>query len=242
MTSIRRLSFENQGRAFEGFFGLANGIERTAKLILVTDHYANTGSFPGPKQLKAFGHDLTELVRHVEKVSESWNVAGDSSPSRDEGSESVITFLTRFALTDRYFNLNRLSQGDASVIDDPLSRWVALVKRHAPSPRKIRRVEEEQREVASRLDARLAIQVNFAAMSGDRINSLESATIQAHEDEWVGVQGVLLAVRPLRFLARTIGRLNNVREPVPFYSEIFFDWLAPDSVLRKRRGFPRGRN
>lgn len=242
MTSIRRLSFENQGRAFEGFFGLANGIERTAKLILITDHYAQTGTFPDPKQLKAFGHDLTELLAQVEKVAASWKVASVSSPSADEASRAVIVFLTRFALTDRYYNLNRLSQGDGPVIDDPLSRWVALVKDNALKPRKIRPAEEQQRALAGRLDANISIQVDFAAMSGGRISSLESATIQAHEDEWIGVQGVLLAVRPLRFLALTIGRLNNVREPVPFYSEIFFDWLAPDSALRKRRGYPRGRN
>lgn len=242
MTAIRRLSFGNQGRAFEGFFGLANGIERVTKLILVTDHYAHTGTFPDPKQLKAFGHDLTELVAQAEKVAAAWRMASMSAPSDDDASRAVIEFLTRFALTDRYYNLNRLSQGDGPDIDDPLSQWVALVKDNAPNPRKIRPLEEQQRAFASHLDASVAIQVNFAAMSGRRINSLESATIQAHEDEWIGVQGVLLAVRPLRFLARAIGRLNNVREPVPFYSEIFFDWLAPDSILRRRRGFPRGRN
>lgn len=117
-----------------------------------------------------------------------------------------------------------------------------MVIEFAPARRRTRAVEIDHRAFADFLDANASVHIDFTSTQGGRIDSLGAATTQSYDDDWVGVQGVLLAVRPLRFLARTIGRLNNAREPLPYYSEIFRDWLAPDSVLRRRRGFPRGRN
>jgi hypothetical protein len=245
MTSVRRLSYDDPGRAFEAFFGLSNGIERIAKLILVSDYYARTSQFPDTAMLKSYGHNLRRLIERVEEVANEHEVVLEDAPSQNTGSEAVINFLTTFALTDRYYNINRLMRGDGDVIEDPVSRWIDLVKSHAPEKRRRvpSRKEQEQIAFARHLDAsEVPILTNFNALSGESLGSVERAVAQNFEDKWTGVEGMLLAVRPVRFMTKTIWRLNNARQPLPYYSEIFVDWALPDSLLRKRRGFPRGRN
>lgn len=244
MTAIRRLSFDDPGRAYEGFFGLSNGIERTAKLILVSDHYVRVGSFPETSVLRSYGHDLVRLLDQVEEVAVRLGAPTEEAASHDVGCREVVRFLDRFAQKDRYHNLNRLARDNSATIDDPLSRWIVLVKKHAPKPRSKTPDAREARDrmLAGLVDASNSVSVSFHTMAGGHMDSVESAIEQAHEDEWTGVQGMLLALRPLRFLTKTIGRVNQARYPLPFYSEIFFDWAAPDSALRRRRGFPRGRS
>lgn len=247
MTSIRRMSFDDPGRSFEAFFGMANGVERIAKLILVSEHYARTGEFPDTKQLKDYGHNLRRLLAQVEEIAVERGVPMEDAPSRNVGSQAVVDFLTRFALTDRYYNINRLAQGESGdeLIDDPVSQWVEMVKTHAPEKRRRKQSAQELQHVALARhleESGLPIVTNFSALSGASLGDLVAATTQGFEDEWVAVEGMLLALRPLRFLSKTIWRFNNARQFLPFYSEIFRDWVVPDSRLRRRRGFPKGRN
>ena len=60
---------------------------------------------------------------------------------------------------------------------------------------------------------------------------------QTQLDERVAVEGMLLAIRPIRFLSRTIATFDYARE-LPVFTEFFDDWLVPDSQLRRRRRFP----
>ncbi|MGV2902944.1 hypothetical protein ACNPM4_14830 [Microbacterium sp. AGC62] len=245
MTAVRRVSFNDPGRAFEAFFGLANGVERIAKLILVSDHFARTAEFPDAALLKNYGHNLRRLSERVEEVARERQVIMDDAPSENAGSAAVIEFLTTFALTDRYYNINRLMRGDGAFTDDPVSRWVDLVKTHAPAKRqrKPSAKELEHLAFARHLDGSgLPITTSFNALGGHHLGNLERAVAQTFEDEWVGVEGMLLVLRPLRFFTKTVWRMNNARRLLPFYSEIFTDWAVADSRLRRRKGFPRGRN
>lgn len=244
MTALRRLSFNNQGRALEGFFCLANGVERIAKLILVSDEFARTGAFPDPRRVrKNFGHDLRRLLLSVEEVAVAREVSIHDAPSRDGGSLSVVDFLNRFARTERYYNLNRLAQGDGPTIDDPVSRWVELVKREtAPRGERRPRIVQERLDMARRIDTNATLAISFNSLDGRHIGTLEQAALQEDEDEWLSVEGTKLAARPVRFLARTIGTLNNKRGLLPYYSEIFRDWQMRDSAIRRQRGFPKGRS
>lgn len=247
MTALRRHSFNDPGRTFEAFFGLSNGIERLAKLTLVSDFYATKGVFPDIKRLKDYGHNLQRLLPQIEEVASRRGAGLEDAPSNNPGSAAVVEFLTQFALTDRYYNINRLAEGEAGgeSIDDPISRWVALVQEW--TPKRMRRKPNANRDAAvafaRHLDnSDLPIMTNFNALSGDNLGSLEAATRQNFDDERIGVEGMLLALRPLRFMSKTIWKLTGVREPLPFYSEIFHEWVVRDSDLRRRRGFPRGRN
>jgi hypothetical protein len=229
---------------YEAFFGLAQGIERIGKLILVADHYARTGTFLAPGEVERYRHDLKRLVRAVENVATARGVSLDDTPSSNAGSKAVIRFLTKFAENDRYFNLNRLAQGDSVTIDDPIARWVSLV--HAEAPERRRSSTRERQEamtlaLARHMDENVPLAIlDFTSLTGTALNSYEAMTAQTQLDEWVAVEGMLLAVRPIRFLSRTIASLDYARG-LPVFTEFFDDWMMQDSYLRRRRRFPLNR-
>lgn len=230
---------------YEAFFGLAHGIERIGKLILVADHYARTGTFLAPGEVKRYRHDLKRLVRAVEDVATTNGLALDDAPSTDTGSKAVVRFVTRFAETDRYFNLNRLAQGDSVTIDDPIARWVSLVQAEAPQRRRSparERQEAMNLSLARHLDENVPLAIlEFTPLSGTALNSYEAMTAQTQLDERVALEGMLLAIRPIRFLSRTIASFDYVHG-LPVFTEFLNDWMMPDSRLRRRRRFPLRRS
>jgi hypothetical protein len=240
-TSIRLSSSGDPGRMYEAFFGLSQGIERIGKLTLVADHYASTGEFMAPSEVRKIGHDLKRLIRAVEEVASVREVSLEDAPSENPGSMAVVGFLKKFAETDRYYNLNRLDRGDSVTIEDPIARWVDLVRSEAPQRRVSvarQRQEAMNRSFARHMDENIPLAIlDFTSLSGAAINSFEAMTAQTQLDEWIAVEGMLLAIRPIRFLSRTIASLDYARG-LPVFTEFFNDWLMPDSAIRRRRRFP----
>lgn len=243
-TSIRLSSSGDPGRMYEAFFGLSQGIERIGKLILVVDHYARTGVFMAPGEVERHRHNLKRLMGAVEDVANARGAALDDAPSSNPGSKAVVRFLTKFAETDRYYNLNRLSQGDSVTIDDPIGRWVRLVQTEAPERRRSparERQEAMNLALARHMDESVPLAIlDYTSLTGTAINSFESMTAQTQLDERVAVEGMLLAIRPIRFLAKTIATLDHARG-LPVFTEFFDDWMMQDSNLRRRRRFPLNR-
>lgn len=244
-TSIRRSTFGDPGRLYEAFFGLSQGIERLGKLILVCDQFVRTGTYPAPGEVERYRHDLKRLVQKVESIATERGVDLTDAPSANPGSRAVVAFLTKFAETDRYYNINRLAQGDSVTIDDPIARWVELVRTHAPQRRAHqarRRQEAMHMSLARYMDENIPLAIlDHVSLSGERLSSFEGLTAQTQDDERVSVEGMLLAIRPLRFLSRTIGSLDYGRG-LPVFTEFFDDWMMPDSYLRRRRRFPLRRS
>lgn len=244
MTAIRSTSHGSLGRMYEAFFGLSNGLERLAKLTIAAEEYARTATFSDPEELKRRGHDLKKLMRAVENLPTSSRAGSSYAPSQDGGSKVVIAFLTKFATADRYYNINRLARGDDATIDDPVRRWVDLVRTQIASrPQRIRRMDEKNLVAARYLDATVpAALISGNSLDGQRhLSTFESLASQAQEDERIAVEGMLLAVRPIRFLTTAISVFDQARYPLPMFSEIFTEWTFPDSSLRRRKRFPLGR-
>ncbi|MDI6023155.1 hypothetical protein QBL02_06310 [Leucobacter sp. UT-8R-CII-1-4] len=244
-TSIRHSFFGDPGRMYEAFFGLSQGIERLSKLILVCDQYQRTGRFPPPGEVENYRHNLTRLVRDVEAVASANGVDLVDAPSANAGSKAVVGFLNKFAEKDRYYNLNRLTQGDGATIDDPISRWVTLVRTYVPE-RRVNPGQQRQdamhRGFARYMDENVPLAIiDHVSLSGDRLSSFEAMTTQLQDDKRIGVEGMLLAIRPIRFLSHTISTLDYGRG-LPVFTEFFDDWMMPDSYLRRRRRFPLHRS
>ena len=91
---------------------------------------------------------------------------------------------------------------------------------------------------ARHLDENVPLAIlDFTSLSGTALNSYEAMTAQTQLDERVAVEGMLLAIRPIRFLSRTIASFDYVRG-LPVFTEFFSDWMMPASHLRRRRRFP----
>ena len=63
---------DRKGEYYNAFFGLSIGIERLAKLILVTDCAIRAnGRMPPASKLKKFGHKIVQLLEEVDEVAKS---------------------------------------------------------------------------------------------------------------------------------------------------------------------------
>ena len=93
---LRKANIYEKGMYYQAFFSLSIGIERLLKLIIIYDYRANNnGAFPENKEIKEKGHNLYN---------------------------SIINFLSDFARTTRYYNLDVLT-GEESQKLNPLGEW-----------------------------------------------------------------------------------------------------------------------
>ncbi len=107
------------------FFNLANGLERAAKVIITIDHYMDTHKFLTNDELKdKYGHDLGKLMKKIKEIHKQKCCADVIFPSKSIH-DSIISVLSFFAKTTRYYNLDFLA-GDNT--KDPILAWDENVK------------------------------------------------------------------------------------------------------------------
>jgi hypothetical protein len=106
LTELRNANLNEKGRFYAGFFQLAIGIERLAKLALILDHMAqNNLRPPGQQTVRAYGHDLETLVATVDRAASARSYQVNGSFSRSTLCSSILAFLSQFATGMRYANL-----------------------------------------------------------------------------------------------------------------------------------------
>ena len=114
---LRKASVYEKGMYYQAFFSLSIGIERLLKLIIIYDHRAkNNGNFPENKEIKAKGHDLYEMFNVVVP-----NIL------KNDLYNSTINFLSDFAKTTRYYNLDVLTGKEIQKLN-PLEEWNNIEK------------------------------------------------------------------------------------------------------------------
>jgi hypothetical protein len=136
LTHIRKFDFTQPGFFYSGMFSFTTGLERLMKLIIICDfRVKNNDAFPNNQQLKAFGHKITELFNHSRKIKNDYDFEIDDKRFIDDDFyETIVQFLSDFATTARYYNLDALS-GYKQNSDEPYRRWnndisETIVQRH----------------------------------------------------------------------------------------------------------------
>jgi hypothetical protein len=119
ITILRKANFVAKWNYYQSFFLLTIGIERLLKLITIAQYRSeNNGNFPKNSYLKLKGHDIKKLITKIEGYEPAFN---DNVFITDEIQLDIIEFLTSFAKSSRYYNLDALS----GVVEknDPLIEW-----------------------------------------------------------------------------------------------------------------------
>jgi len=112
---------------------LSTGLERLMKCILCFRSKAATGSLPTRPMIKAYGHDLETLRDEVVKrcfddAYRSSRPVADTDAAflaSDLRLRSLLTALSRFAESSRYYNLDVVG-GHHPNTDDPEQEWQQL--------------------------------------------------------------------------------------------------------------------
>jgi len=137
----------SEGAHYMAFFHLSIGLERLMKVILILHHMAEHGlALPTNRELRAFGHDLGQLIAASEAIAKK--TLGRPTLSIPPGSidDDILKHLRTFATTTRYYNLDKLSGVLART--DPLENWNAILDRIFETD-----VRPDQRKLIYRMSA-----------------------------------------------------------------------------------------
>jgi hypothetical protein len=125
VTALGRANHAARGYYTQGLFGLSIGIERLAKLVIVTDHaLTNAGTFPNNEMLRKYGHDIRSLLRACELLAAKY-LAGKEYCDRPNSPihQGIVTTLAEFAELSRYYNLDLIGGGKAARLPEPVGAW-----------------------------------------------------------------------------------------------------------------------
>lgn len=115
--TLRHANPGDKGSYYSAFFQLSIGIERMMKLVFIIRHMAEHDlNTPTAADLKALGHDLRGIYRALGLDLPQGGVESSSSVH-----SQILDFLTEFAKSTRYHNLDTLANGKRT--RDPLDEF-----------------------------------------------------------------------------------------------------------------------
>ncbi|WP_223119681.1 hypothetical protein [Salinicola corii] len=129
LNSIRSSNIDDghRGLFYSGLFELATGFERLMKIVLVLDHQLkNDLRNPTNKELKSFGHNIKELFQKCSNLTDDYGLRMELN--LDEKQDKIVSTLTNFAKSSRYYNLDVLTNRNSD--DDPMRLWVSVIYDH----------------------------------------------------------------------------------------------------------------
>lgn len=125
LTAFSYMDVGQTGSMYSAFFQAAVGLERLMKLVVVIDHNVRHDlTNPTNGQLKQIGHDLIILYERCSALAASLSLNSAEWFSGDCPERKVMHFLSNFAKTSRYYNLDAISGNTKA--HDPIAEWVQL--------------------------------------------------------------------------------------------------------------------
>ena len=116
LTELGYASINCKEKYSQAFNNLSIGLERIGKLSIILDHLIRTGEFPSFQDIKKLSHHLIKIYNRAQLIKERHNfnfhflqVLSDPLQMR------VLQILDKFAISDRYANLNLLLGSGTSV-------------------------------------------------------------------------------------------------------------------------------
>jgi hypothetical protein len=105
LTALRNATVSDKRKFYSGFFNTSIAFERLMKLIVVVDHMlSNNFDPPTKKQLKTYGHDLSQLYQLSVDAANRNKITGITMPIKGSIEEGILRFLSEFAKSSRYYN------------------------------------------------------------------------------------------------------------------------------------------
>ncbi|HEY1083806.1 MAG TPA: hypothetical protein VGE29_16205 [Prosthecobacter sp.] len=242
LTSLRKANLHEKGAFYTGFFQLAIGFERFAKLGLILDHMAhNNLTAPGASAVKAMGHDIVALYSSLEAKAGLRGYALQAPFACTTEGKRILEFLSEFAKGMRYANLDALASGTPK--PTPLSEWANLLQEIM----EVKIPKSKRDAVHSRSEA-LGLAVGGSAIVlGTDLRGLPLDFVSAFSTpkiyEMVAphiIWEVLLLLAPIREFVVHTGVLSRQlaaslgRDGVPYMPD-FFEFIWPDREIQTRR-------
>lgn len=240
LTHVGKYDYTQTGFFYSGMFSICIGLERVLKLILIYDHkLKHSGAFPSNNQLKNFGHKLDDLLKCRSKITEDHSLNVTAFEPNDELQKKIISFLTDFALTSRYYNLDTLT-GRNHQADEPLARWdkeicTPIIDRHF----KLTTKKKAEIKLISESMPHFA-QVLQMSDSGKIVSDFEHAATESSKISTKQTYSRYYLYDLVRLACNTLTELEYKGGLYPHLREFFFLFMNDDKqwILRKKSWNP----
>lgn len=250
VTALGRANYADKaGEYYIAFFGLAVGLERLAKLILVANHaISHNGQMPEERTIRAFGHNLKELMNEVDVVVRAANLTLIFPRPRDDICTKIMECLDSFAdaKVGRYANFSALySQNVTS--NEPINKWwieVAelILKQYYYGKRTQMQIETNAAVIDSQISGFTLVQ--FISETEGVIQDVKSASLRTGQTQLVQKFGRYHTLLIVRWLAEVFSKLTDEacqrHGHIAFsgMSEFFDTYKVEDQFLKRRKIWP----
>jgi hypothetical protein len=239
-TAIGKANYAQTAYFGQALFALSVGIERSCKLVLVSDHaLRHRGRFPESKILRSYGHDLAKLLNRVEAIAAQYEDVEALAMSPIQ--EAVVDIVGTFAKNvTRYYNLEMLTR-EMPHATEPAAAWFTKVT--LPTLQEHVRASSIDRVMtnAEVVDTMLSgiAQVRFHSETGELISDVFSASARTGLTELAKPWERMYVLRIARYLGRVLSEVSfesyRTRIELPHFSDFFGMYENSDSYFRSRK-------
>lgn len=246
LNSLRKANCAMTGLYSYAFFSLSIGFERLLKLIFLIDHKIKNGEYPEEKKFREdFNHDIYKLYKYALTVHKRLPNKEKRYEISSNGIENnILIFLSKFAKTTRYYNLNYLSDRDKKSFLDPISEWYNNIgKQIIDNHYSIKQKQKDniQATKAQKFYGDFVL-VRHTAEDGSSLDDLESLIRQSDNNKIVQKYGTFYCAKIARFLYIILHDISfEARKhdfEIPYLDEMFFPFMNEDKYLLSRKTFP----
>ncbi|UCV08527.1 hypothetical protein [Dechloromonas denitrificans] len=240
LTHIRKFDFVQPGFFYSALSSFSFGLERILKLLVIWEYRVqNSGRFPTNKQLRDYGHNIHELMQFVKSGCEKRSLLMDDEVFQDEIFHLIVPYLSEYALTARYYNLDTLTDRGHSTLE-PFHRWDAEVgalicKRHY-------RLNLEKRALIEQVSAKCedAFSVMLQTESGSPITSLRDFYLHGMTVASKQRYSMYYLYVLVRLCSDFLAELDDELQEYPAISEFFVVFRNRDKqyILQKKSWNP----
>ncbi|GFO81421.1 MAG: hypothetical protein A49_10480 [Methyloceanibacter sp.] len=205
LEALGKANYGTKGLYSHAFFGLSVGLERLLKLIVMIDYAVlNSASYPDNADLKRLGHDIERLYAEARRVHSRLPDPEDRYELPVGGLEDeIISFLSRFASTARYYNLDFLTAPNSQTgpLQDPVAEWSRTIGQQIllKHYKEKRRTADQQRAAATGSAMGPFTFVRFTAEDGTLLDSVEMAMQRTAENRVIQKFGTFYCASIARF-------------------------------------------
>jgi len=239
LTLLGKASSFRPGLYSQAFFNLTIGLERTAKLVVLLDYYFdNDHTFFDDNGLRnKYGHDLNKLLETSKQISETLVTDERYKFPDTELHKKLILFLSDFAKTTRYYNLDLLTNTCRNQYD-PIKAWNADIGSLILKKYPLRKKSQAPEVLIKAMEPHT--RVMGTAEDHSPLNSLMGAAENNHKSEHINKYGRLLILQIVRTMAESISELTmkaykEQTTDIPVLTDFFRIYHNEDSYFLKRK-------
>ncbi|WP_269715647.1 hypothetical protein [Caulobacter sp. NIBR2454] len=240
INGINKATYAEKGYYHYAFFNLSIALERLGKLIFILDYLVREDRYPSDKELRALGHQLSDIIQKTEEIRQDRNLTSEAFPD-DLVSSAIVQVLSQFATSTRYYNLDYLVGGKSAAMQEPIAAWYHSVSQPILSKHYSARQRARNEAQAQALGALLddISSVHHTAEDGRPIRSWSEGALATGSISILQKFSRMYCLRLFRSLTDTLGELQNIamraRYDIPYLTDFFGIFNNDDSYFLSRK-------